>query len=286
MTTRALLPTGLLLLGIAASGRSALEAQTLKRYSTTRQFHGEVRLVATIEFGGGSLNVGAGAPAALYSMQLAYDAERFQPVSRWDAGKNAVTLGLASRDEGTVGVSGVKQDQVANIQFSPQADLDLTMKMGAAKSVVDFGGLRLSSLVVETGASQTEVHFSKRNAMRCTAAAFRAGVAELTVMELGNSQCDRVTFEGGMGSVLLDYSGAWSGNAELDAKLAMGGLILRIPRAIGVTITTEQFLASFQPAGFTRQGNRYTSINNATAARHLDVTLTTSLGGVTVEWLD
>jgi hypothetical protein len=105
-------------------------------------------------------------------------------------------------------------------------------------------------------------------------------------MGLGNSQCDRVTFEGGMGSVVLDYSGAWGANAELDATLAVGGLTLRIPRAIGVTITTEQFLASFQPAGFSRQGNRYTSTNNATATRHLDVTLTTSLGGVTVEWLD
>jgi hypothetical protein len=185
-----------------------------------------------------------------------------------------------------MGVGGSTQNQVATIQFSPQADLDLSMAIGAAKSVVDLGGLRLSSLVVETGASQTEVRFSKRNAMRCTTAAFRAGVAELSVLGLGNSQCDRVTFEGGMGSVLLDYAGAWSGDAELEATVAVGGLTLRIPRSIGVTITTEQFLATFQPAGFTREGNRYVSTNNATAARHLVVTLSTSLGGVTIEWVE
>jgi hypothetical protein len=122
--------------------------------------------------------------------------------------------------------------------------------------------------------------------MRCTTAAFRAGVAELAVIGLGNSQCDRVTFEGGMGSVVLDYSGEWGSDTELDATLAVGGLTLRIPREIGVSITTEQFLATFQPAGFTRQGNRYVSENEAAATRHLAVDLNTSFGGVTVEWLD
>lgn len=279
-----LLPGLVLLSAVAMAG--PLGAQTLKSYSTTRQFHGEVRLAATIEFAGGTLSVGAGAPASLYAMQLAYDAERSRPVNQWAPDRSAVTLGLASLDNGSVGVSGGRQNQVANIQFSPQADLNLSLAIGAAKSVVDFGGLRLSSLVLETGASQTEVRFSKRNAMRCTAAVFRAGAAELTVLGLGNSQCDRVTFSGGVGSVVLDYSGAWSGNAALEATLAMGGLIIRLPRTIGVTITTQQFLASFQPAGFTRQGSRYTSNNNATADRHLDVTLSTSLGGVTVEWVD
>ena len=284
MTKRALLLPGLVLLG-AVAGPGALGAQSLKSYSTTRQFHGEVRLTATIEFAGGTLQVGAGPSASLYAMQLAYDGERFQPVSQWDEGKHAVTLGLTSREQGEMGVGGSTQNQIAKIQFSPQADLDLSMAIGAAKSVIDLGGLRLSSLVVETGASQTEVRFSKRNAMRCTTAAFRAGVAELSVLGLGNSQCDRVTFEGGMGSVLLDYAGAWSGDAELEATVAVGGLTIRIPRSIGVTITTEQFLATFQPAGFARQGNRYVSTNNATAARHLDVTLSTSLGGVTIEWV-
>jgi hypothetical protein len=278
-------PFGVALIA-AVAGAGALPAQALTSYSTTRQFHGEVRLVATIEFAGGTLHVGAGAPGSLYAMQLAYDAQRFQPVSRWDAARNAVTLGLSNREQGAMGMNAGSQKQSADIQFSPQADLDLSMTMGAAQTVVDFGGLRLASLVLETGASQTEVRFSKPNAIRCTAAVFRAGAAELTVRGLGNSRCDRVTFEGGLGSVLLDYTGTWTGKTELDATLAVGGLTLRIPRAVGVALTTEQFLASFQPAGFTRQGNRYTSTNNATAARHLDVTLTTSLGGVTVEWVD
>ncbi|HEX5004523.1 MAG TPA: hypothetical protein VFV65_04365 [Gemmatimonadales bacterium] len=262
------------------------EAQELKRYSATRQFHGEVRLNATIEFAAGTLDIGAGAPSSLYSMDLTYDASRFQPVNRWNAGQGAVTLGVAGLERGSMGVSGNRPAQVATVRFSPQADLNLSLAIGAAASRVDFGGLRLSSLALETGASDTEVRFSTRNAMRCTEASFRAGAASLTVLGLGNSLCDRVTFEGGVGSVVLDYAGVWAADMELQAKLAVGGLTLRLPRSLGVTITTERFLASFEPAGFTRQGNRYTSENNATAARHLDVTLTTSLGGVAIEWID
>jgi hypothetical protein len=275
-----LLATALLL------GAGGLPAQTLTSFGVSRQFHGEVRLVATIEYAGGSLHVGPGAPGSLYGMKLAYDAERFEPVSTWDGGRSAVTLGLRSRQSGTMGVNTERLKQDASITFSPQADLALTFSLGASQSVIDFGGLRLASLALQTGASQTEVQFSRPNTMRCTLAAFSAGAAELTVRGLGNSRCDRVTFEGGVGSVLLDYSGAWQGDAALSAKLAVGGLTLRIPRAVGVTLTTDQFLASFQPQGFTRQGNTYVSTNSGTARRHLNVALTTSLGGVTVEWVD
>jgi hypothetical protein len=273
-----------LLAALAAAG--ALRAQALKSYSTTRQFHGEVRLTATVEFGGGTLRVGAGEPGSLYAMLLAYDAERFQPVSQWSAARSTVTLGLTNREGGGISMNAGSRKQSADIQFSPQVDLDLSLKIGAVQSAVDFGGLRLSSLVIETGASTVEVRFSKPNAVRCTEAVFRAGAAELNVTGLGNSRCDKVTYEGGVGSVLLDFTGAWAGNLELEATQAMGGLTLRIPRSVGVALTTEEFLASFQPAGFTRQGNHYTSANYATARRRLDVTLTTSLGGVTVEWVN
>ncbi len=282
---RRLARTGVFLVSALGAG-AGLHAQALTRYSATRQFHGEVRLAATVEFGGGTLHVGPGEPGSLYVMELAYDAERHQPVSEWSASRWAVLLGLSNRETGELGMNAGGRKQTADVRFSPRADLDLSLKLGAVQSVVDFGELRLGSLVLETGASQVEVRFSQPNPIRCTAAVFRAGAAELNVRGLGNSRCDRVTYEGGVGSVVLDFSGAWRSNAALDATVAVGGLTLRLPRSIGVALTTQQFLASFQPAGLTRQGDRYTSANYATARRHLDVTLTTSLGGVTVEWVD
>lgn len=264
----------------------AAGAQSLRQYTTTRQFNGEDHLAATVEFAGGTLQLGAGKPGALYTMELRFDPSRSQPVSSWDSARSLVRLGLSSLDNGSVGVGSGGPRQSGAITFTPQADLDLTLRTGAAETRVDFGGLRLASLVVETGASTTDIIFSKPNPMRCREARLTAGVAELKVSGLGRSHCEAVSFKGGVGTVVLDYGGTWRGRTALRADLAVGGLTLRIPREVGVVITTEKFLTSFQPAGFTREGNRYTSTNQGTASRYLDVALTTSLGGVTVEWTD
>lgn len=279
-------PSLLLAAMLLATFPGALGAQALRHYTTTRQFNGETHLAATVEFAGGSLQLGAGKPGALYGMELKYDPTRSQPVSSWDSARSLVRLGLSSLDNGSVGMGSGGPRQSGSITFTPQADLDLTLRTGAAETRVDFGGLRLASLVVETGASTTDVTFSKPNPMRCREARFTAGAAELRVTGLGQSHCEAVSFKGGVGTVVLDYAGSWRGRTALQADLAVGGLTLRIPREVGVVITTEKFLTSFQPAGFTREGNQYTSTNQGTAGRFLDVALTTSLGGVTVEWTD
>lgn len=284
MTVRPAAGAALALLALALPG--VARAQALRHYTTTRQFHGEAQLDATVEFAGGTLRLGAGKPGTLYAMALTYDPSRSQPVASWDSGQPAVRLGLSSLDNGAVGVGGQGPRQSGEFTFSPQADLALALRTGAAESRVDLGGLRIASLVVETGASRTVVSFSKPNPMRCREARFAAGAAELRVTGLGQSRCDSVSFQGGVGSVVLDFSGTWRGRTALEATLAVGGLTLRIPREVGVVLTTEKFLTTFQPAGFTREGNRYTSTNYDTADHFLDVSLTTSLGGVTVEWID
>jgi hypothetical protein len=272
---------------VALAVTSPAAGQTLQTYSATRQFHGEARLVADVEFGAGTLRIGPGPAGSLYRMQASYDRNRYDAVSRWDGARGAVTLGLRSRGEGGIRVSSDKElAQSADIRFSPQADLDLTLELGAAKSVIELGGLRLAQLSLETGASQTDVLFSQPNPVRCTRAAFSAGAAALTVRGLGNSRCEVIRFDGGVGSVMLDFSGAWPADARFEASIAVGGLTLRVPKRVGVRLQLDKFLASFQPAGFVRQGNTYLSENYATAERHLDVKVSTSFGGLAVEWIE
>ena len=94
--------------------------------------------------------------------------------------------------------------------FSPKIDLALAVTLGAVDGDLELGGLRLTDLRLEAGASRATVRFSQPNATRCRAATLTAGAAELSVLGLGNSRCDRITFEGGMGRVTLDFGGAWT----------------------------------------------------------------------------
>ncbi|HEV8176054.1 MAG TPA: hypothetical protein VGP44_00050, partial [Gemmatimonadales bacterium] len=264
-----------------------VQAQTMRPFSTFRQLHGETRLNARVEYGAGSLRIEPGPPGELYRMNLSYDEDRFIPISDFDASSRTVVLGLRAAGEGGVRVvSGSQLRQLATLAISPRADLALDLSLGAVDAEVELGGLRISDLDLKTGASRATVRFSRPNGMRCRHAAFSAGAAEVSILGLGNSRCDEIEFEGGMGTVLLDFSGTWSSSADVEVKMAVGELTLRLPRRVGVRIAMDKFLSSFEPAGLIQRGDGFVSSNYDRAEHHLNLDLTTAMGGVKVEWIE
>jgi hypothetical protein len=263
------------------------QAQTLRPFATFRQTHGETRLAARLEYAAGSLRVAPGRPTELYRMDLSYDEDRYVPVSDFDASSGSVVLGLRPAGEGGVRVVSRNQlSQIAAVALSPRVDLALDLTLGAVDADVELGGLRVTNLEVKTGASRAVVRFSQPNGSRCERAAISAGAAQVSVLGLGNSRCDEIDFEGGIGKVMLDFAGAWSSSARVEVKMAMGELTLRLPRRVGVRISMDKFLSSFEPAGLVRRGDAFESPNYSRTQRHLDLDLTTAVGGVNVEWVE
>ena len=263
------------------------QAQTMRPFSTFRQLHGETRLNVQVEYGAGSLRVEPGQPGELYRMNLSYDQDRFVPVSDFDASSRTVVLGLRAAGQGGVRVVSRNQlRQLASIALSPRADLALDLSIGAVDADVELGGLRISDLGLKTGASRATVRFSRPNGMRCRHAAFSAGAAEVSVFGLGNSRCEEIEFEGGIGKVLLDFGGVWSSSAHVQVKMAMGEITLRLPRRVGIRLAMDKFLSSFESAGLVRRGDSFVSPNYDTAEHRLDLDLTTAMGGVRVEWAE
>jgi hypothetical protein len=263
------------------------QAQTMRPFTTFRQLHGETRLNARIEYGAGSLRVEPGQAGELYRMNLSYDQDRFVPVSDFDASSRTVVLGLRAAGQGGVRVVSRNQlRQLATIAISPRADLALDLSLGAVEADLELGGLRISDLDLKTGASRATVRFSRPNGMRCRHASFSAGAAEVSVFGLGNSRCDEIEFEGGMGSVTLDFSGAWTSSARVEVTMAVGELTLRLPRQLGVRVTMDKFLSSFEPAGLVRRGDAFQSSNYDRASPRLDLEISTAVGDVSVEWVE
>jgi hypothetical protein len=275
-----------MLLGLCVCAREA-QAQTMRPFSTFRQQHGETRLNARVEYGAGSLRIEPGPPGELYHMNLSYDEDRFIPISDFDASSRTVVLGLRAAGQGGVRVvSGKQLRQLATIAISPRADLALDLTLGAVDADIELGGLRISDLDLKTGASRATVRFSRPNGMRCRHAAFSAGAAEVSIVGLGNSRCDEIVFEGGMGTVLLDFSGTWTSSAQVEVKMAVGEITLRLPRWVGVRLAMDKFLSSFEPAGLARRGDAFVSSNYDRAEQRLDLDLKTAMGGVNVEWVE
>jgi hypothetical protein len=265
----------------------AAQAQALRPFGTFRQWHGETRLTARLEYAAGTLRVGPGSRDDLYRMDLSYDDARYIPISDFDNPSGSVVLGLKPVGQGGVrAVSREQPRQTATVGFSPAVDVALALALGAVEADVELGGLRVSNLVVKTGASRTVVRFSQANGVRCGLAAVSAGAADVALLGLGNSRCDEIEFEGGVGKVLLDFSGAWSSSSQAEIKMAVGELTLRLPRKVGVRLRMDKFLSSFEPVGLVRRGNDFQSRNYDAEQRRLDLDLTTAMGEVRVEWVD
>jgi hypothetical protein len=267
-------------------GATAATAQSMRPFSTYRQRHGETRLDARLDYAAGALRLAAGRANELYRMDVLYDGGRYLPVSDFDAAEGSVRLGLRAAGGGGLRVVSKGQlRQTASVTFSPDDDLALAVTLGAVDGDLELGGLRLTDLALQAGASRATVRFSQPNAIRCRAATLQAGAAELSVLGLGNSRCDRISVEGGVGRMTLDFGGAWTSNSRVMVKMALGELALRLPRQVGVRITLDRFLASFEPEGLVRRGRSYLSPGYDQMSRHIDIDVMTAVGSVTLGWV-
>lgn len=276
---------------VAAAGllgwAGAVAAQSWRPYSTFRQLHGETKLDAQLEFAAGLLKVVPGRHAELYRMHLSYDADRFVPLSHYEAPAGMVRLGVESA--GRAGLRIVSENQLrqkAVVELSPRTDLDLDLNLGAGEAELDLGGLRISSVRLEAGASRASVRFSAPNPTRCSSAVFAAGAADLAIYRLGNSRCEKVRVEGGVGKLTLDFGGAWTATQKAELTLSMGELRLKLPKRAPVRITMDRFLSRFDAEGLVQKGSSWITPDFDPAEPHLDIALKCSVGAVRVEWVN
>ncbi len=275
-----LLPAALLLLPLATGS-----AQTWRTITSARQVHGEQALNVELAYGAGRLRVSPGAAGELYRVEMRYDEERFAPVRTWDAATGSLRVGIRGREGTRVSVDHRGgEPPYLNLALSPDIPLALAVEAGAAEADVELGGLALQRLHYQTGASATLLRFSRPNPVACEALEMRAGAAGFEVRQIANANCARVRFEGGVGRVVLDFTGTWRRSMEADLDVGFGSLDLRLPRDVGVAVHLSRFLASFDAAGFEKRGDVYYSANWATARQRLTMRVNASIGGVQVAW--
>jgi hypothetical protein len=273
-----------LALACAALAATPAEAQTWRTLTSSRQLWGPEPVAVEIEYGAGTLEIERiESPSLLYRMEMRYDEERMTPVAEFDSASRRLRLGSEGRDSRG---GRMHEGSHLDVALSDRVPLHLGLHFGAGEAELDLGGLRIQSLDVETGASQTTVRIGSPNPIRAESVELQAGAAELRVIGLGNLRADRITFQGGVGSATLDFSGSWAGNASATVQMGMGEVVLRFPRSLGVQINRSSFLTSFEADGFERRDESYFSDNWDRSSRRLTVSVEAALGSIEVEWID
>lgn len=256
-------------------------AQDWREVTSFRQRSTETLMDVHVRYGAGKLEVGPGQPGELYRVGMRYDSDVFEPVTRYREGNLEV---------GVEGVGkGVKlrnsEGGEMKLSLSPDVPLDLDLDFGAVEATLELGGLHVSRVSVETGASDTRLRFSEPNRTACTRFGITMGAAALEVEGLGNANCARLMVEGGFGDMTLGFGGVWRQDMAADITIALGSTTLRVPSDVGVRIEKGALLTDFSGARFHRRDGVYYSDNWDAAERKLTVDLSGAFGSIEVRWI-
>lgn len=276
-----------------ASPAVAQDAEWLK-LRAARQIHDVASLNVEIEYMAGELNVGSLEAGLLYDLQMRYDGNRFEPVREWELaeGRGRLYLSLAG-DGDDVNVDfddfkvmgGIREAGSLDIGLSTEIPADLKLEVGAAEVNMDLGGIPLTSLEIETGASSTDITFDSPNPVRMANLEMSAGAAEFKARGLGNARFDVLHFEGAVGEVTLDFTGEWDHDARAEIELGLGALEITFPEDLGVRLRKDTFLVDFDAPGFeTVEDGILQSDNWDAADYHLEIEVDAAFGAVEINW--
>lgn len=261
------------------------EAQTWRTMTSARQVWEEEPLAVQLQYGAGTLTVGAADAPMMYQMEIRYDEDTVTPLVEFDPADHSLRLGVRSLEMNRRSFNR-REGSTATINLTRTLPLDLDLNFGAGQANIHLGGISIRRLSVSTGASETTVSFDSPNPVAAERIAIEAGAADLRVTGLGNARAERITFQGGVGSTVLDFGGSWDRNGSASVQMGVGSVTLRIPRGLGLRINRSSFLTSFSPRGLERQGNDYFSADWASAPYRLTIDIQAALGSIDVQWIE
>jgi hypothetical protein len=264
-------------LGLGLSLRPA-GAQEWRNIESSRQLRGNDAATVRVEYGAGTVDLGATSDPVLYRMKLRYDAERTAPVASFDAAAGSVTIG--TRSAGTRGWrSGAKEGNTFRAELTSAVPMRLALELGATRGKLALGGLRLADLSLKAGASETTLDFGSPNSEPLGMFDLDVGAAHVTIQRGGNARARRVHVNIGAGELDYDLTGDWDGEVDLTANVAVGAIKLDVPQDVGLRVRAKTFLADFGRAGLEKRNGTWVSPGYDSAKRRVEVNVTAVLGG-------
>lgn len=258
-----------------------LTAQTYRTTVETRRVSGPLSVDLT--FAVGELLVRPGDHDHSYRLALTYAENLFNPSIRFDADRGRLAVKL---DDDHIGGHGDidASDQLLDLALPRSAPLDLDLSFGAIEATIELGGLTVRSVKIRTGASETTVSFASPTRGACERIEFSVGAAEFEALQLGNSGCRRVSLEGAIGEMHLDFTGQrWDGDTRLHIKVGLGEVRITVPDDVAIRMNASRFLASVDQSGLVREGSYLQSPNFDRARTKLLIDVEAALGSVEIE---
>ena len=279
----------LVLLGVNAlvailSPLDAAIVQNSLTVTTSQKLEDTDEKRVSIEFSAGRLTIRPIAEGLLYRLKLRYTEDYFEPVI--DLSGNRLHLGVERIRKGFRGIFNWNSSGEGNefdLELTREVPMDLHVSFGAGSAVLDLGGLALTGLEFNTGASESRIKVSAPNREQISKAQFNIGAADFQLEQLGSLNAEDIEINAGVGSLELSLDGSWQRDAVISIDMGIGSLELHVPEDLGFQLRKNSFLTSLNGMrNLVKEGNVYYSLNWDEADRNVTVDLDGALGSVTV----
>jgi len=207
-----------------------------------------------LTFGAGDLLLSAGG-SQLVSGTATYNVPDLKPEVAASGSQVSIQLGQYTLD-GLPSVSGMVNRWDLQLGVAP---MELEIEAGAYHAEFNLGGLSLTGLTIQDGASDVELAFAEPNLVEMSFLRYETGASNVTMNGLANANFSSMTFECGAGNYSLDFSGQLARDANISIEAGLGNLTLVIPEGVSAVINVESGLSNITfPGGWAQTGNVYT----------------------------
>ena len=229
----------LVLLGVSAlvailSPLDAAIVQNSQTVTTSQKLEDTDEKRVSIEFGAGRLTIRPIDKGLLYRLKLRYNKDYFEPVI--DLSGNRLHLGVERIRKGFRGIFNWNSSGEGNefdLELTREVPMDLHINFGAGSAELDLGGLALTGLEFNTGASESRIKVSAPNREQISKAQFNIGAADFQLEQLGSLNAEDIEINAGVGSLELSLDGSWQRDAVISIDMGIGSLELHVPEDLG-----------------------------------------------------
>jgi hypothetical protein len=202
----------------------------------------------------GKLTLSSGAKTLLEG-EIRYNVEEWSPIIT-NSGK-ALSVSQGETNYTTNGFPGEDVVNVWNIKLG-NTPMNLVVEASVYEAVLDLSGIPLQNLTVQDGASNSEVRFDTLNPEEMDSLAYQTGASEITFLGLANANFAQMSFEGGAGDYVFDFSGDLQRDADVNIQVGLSNVKIVMPTGSSAQVLVDGGLGNVNiDDAWHRNGSRY-----------------------------
>ncbi|MFW5714252.1 MAG: toast rack family protein [Brevefilum sp.] len=148
--------------------------------------------------------------------------------------------------------SGIPSEDVVNnwdLSLTTQIPLDVSIEGGASENTFDLTGMRLTSLRIVQGASDSTIRFDAPNPVKMETFIFTTGASSADLLGLGNANFSEMSISCGAGNYTFDFNGDLAGDSLVEVKAGVSNISINIPAGTKAVINNEGTVSNINTRG-------------------------------------